>query len=245
MRKCCSTLMVVLLLTGWAGLASAAEPAPKKIRAVLWLGGGMHDDKGVAKILVEALPKLEPMEIEIVWDGKFLDAPTARQLDLILMHHCFADPKADKSVVDDAQRQKLLDVVRGGVGVVALHGSYYSFLSWKEFHELFGTQFVRHGDSKSPLVVRITDDKHPITKGLPATFEVWSELYESKPLAEDCHVLAMAKQKDKDVEHPSVWTRSYGKGRVVTILPAHFPKSYKIPEFQKLIAASARWAARQ
>lgn len=101
------------------------------------------------------------------------------------------------------------------------------------------------GHSHVYLTVRVTEDKRPITQGLPATFEVKSELYQSKPLAEDCRVLAVAKEKGKDAEYPSVWTRAYGKGRVVTILPAHWPEAYKVPEFQKLIAASARWAARQ
>jgi type 1 glutamine amidotransferase len=42
-----------------------------------------------------------------------------------------------------------------------------------------------------------------------------------------------------------VWTRDYGKGRVVTILPAHWPEAYKLPEFQQLIANSVRWVAKE
>jgi type 1 glutamine amidotransferase len=40
-----------------------------------------------------------------------------------------------------------------------------------------------------------------------------------------------------------VWTREHGKGRVVTILPAHWPEAYRVAEFQQLIANSTRWAA--
>jgi type 1 glutamine amidotransferase len=61
-------------------------------------------------------------------------------------------------------------------------------------------------------------------------------------LAEDCHLLAVAKQKGTDTEYPSVWTRIFGQGRVVTILPAHWPDAYEKADFQKLIAASAKWA---
>jgi type 1 glutamine amidotransferase len=125
---------------------------------------------------------------------------------------------------------------------VAVHASYYSFLDWEAVHELYGPRFTQHGSSDVNVTVRFTDRAHPITRDLPETFSVRTELYESTPLPEDCRLLAMAREEGKAQEHPSVWTREYEAGRVVTILPAHWPEAYRVPEFQQLIANSVLWA---
>jgi type 1 glutamine amidotransferase len=234
---------VALAILAFAPLqASAGQAGSTKLKAVLWIGGFAHDFEAIARILSSDLPKLAPIQIQVVRDGSFLDGPEAGQLDLILMNHCY---QTTEGVLTDAQKGKLLEMVRSGVGVVALHASYYSFLDWDPCHELYGARFVKHGSSDVDLAVTIVDREHPITKGLARTFEARSELYQSTPLAEDCHVLAKAKEKGTTAEYPSVWTRPYGKGRVVTILPAHWPDAYRGADFQKLIAASALWAARR
>jgi len=228
----------LLAVTACAG----AQEAPAKLHAVLWVGGFAHDFDAFATITQEFLPQRIPIELGVVRDGSFLDRPEADALDAIVMNHCFE--KAE-GVLTEPQRQKLLDLVRGGVGVVAIHASYHSFLDWDAVHDLYGARFTQHGSSDINVDVRFVDRSHPITKDLPETFRVRTELYESTPLAQDCHVLAMAREEGKDQEHPSVWTRADGKGRVVTILPAHWPDAYKVPEFQQLIANSVRWAAKE
>lgn len=234
---CCITLC---LTTTAVPALSQDDAGEEPIRAALWVGGFAHDFDAFAAITADFLPKQVPIEMEVVRDGAFLDAPEADELDVIVMNHCF---EAAEGVLSDGQKQKLLDLVRGGVGVVAVHASYYSFLDWEPIYELYGTRFTQHGSSEINVDVRMVDRSHPITRDLPGTFRVRTELYESKPLAEDCHVLAVACEEGKDQEHPSAWTRAYGTGRVVTILPAHWPEAYEVPEFQKLIANSTLWAA--
>lgn len=221
--------------------AMSAEPPAEKLRAVLWIGGFAHDFEAIAKNLAEALPKRIPIEIEIVRDGSFLDRPKAKRPNLILMNHCH---KSTEGVLSESQKAKLLELVRGGVGVVAMHASYYSFLEWDAVRELYGAKFTKHGAVDIYLLVSMADKDHPITADLGDSFETHSELYQSTPLSKDCRVLAVAKEKGTDKQYPSVWTKTYGKGRVVTILPAHWPDAYKVAEFQKLIAASALWAAK-
>jgi len=233
----------LLLLSAATGVAATQDaPPPQKLRAVLWVGGFAHDFDAFAAVTQEFLPARVPIELAVVRDGGFLDAPEAAALDLIVMNHCFE--KAE-GVLTEAQQQKLLDVVRGGVGVVAVHASYYSFVEWDAVRELYGARFTQHGSSEVNVDVRFVDRGHPITRDLPETFRVRTELYESTPLAEDCHVLAMAREEGTDKEHPSVWTREFGAGRVVTILPAHWPEAYRVPEFQQLIANSVLWAAKE
>ncbi len=234
-------MTAVLIGLGVVPAAAIAEDAPaKKIKAVYWTGGVAHDYDAIGKILPPALAKLIDVDFKPCRDASFLDSPDAKQLDVIVMSHCYENVKG---VLNEKQKQALLDLVRGGVGVVAVHASYYSFVKWDEVHKFYGARFTKHGSPKATIVVGTVDKKHPITKGLTDAFEVVSELYQSTPLAKDCHVLARAKEKGTTETHPSVWTRMYGKGRVVTILPGHWPDSYRVVDFQKLIARSMQWAS--
>ena len=224
-------------------LAPDEAPPIRKLKAVLWVGGFAHDFDAIAKLLAEALPKRLPIDIRVVRDGGFLDSPEANGLDVILMNHCY---KSADGVLTDKQKRKLLDRVRGGVGVVAMHASYYSFLKWDDYRELFGARFTSHGSSNARLAVTVVDKDHTVTEPVAEGFEVTSELYASTPLAKGCRVLARAVEKGKPATaQPAVWVRTYGRGRVVTMLPGHWPDSYRAAALQKLIAAGAVWVARR
>jgi len=222
-----------------SGCVSAPTSSSRRRRAVLWVGGFAHDFDAFADIMTDFLPKSLPLDIEVVRDGGFLDSPRARPLDVIIMNHCF---KSAEGVLNETQKSRLLETIRSGVGVVAVHASYYSFLEWDRCREIYGATFIKHDEVDIRIQLRVTDRNHPITKQLPESFQVHSELYQSTPLAADCHLLAVAKEKNAAHEYPSVWTKKYGAGRVVTILPAHWPDSYRSKDFQKLIVEAVRWA---
>ena len=245
MRKCVNFGSILCLLgsivaadapgrTAWA-----AEPT-EKVPVVLWVGGFAHDFEAFAKILSRELPKQAPLRIEVVRDAAFLDRPASQRPAVILMDHCY---QSADGVMSKQQKAALLEWVRSGVGVVAVHASYYSFPEWKEVHALYGPRFIKHEKVDQYIVGRYVDRSHPITKDLPETFRLRSELYQSTPLPADCHLLATATDEGASVAHPSVWTRNYGKGRVVTILPAHWPDAYDVREFRQLIANSVLWTA--
>lgn len=78
--------------------------------------------------------------------------------------------------------------------------------------------------------------------GVPQPLELVSELYHSSPVPEDCDILGYSAEKGKSNAQPSLWTRQVGKGRIVTILPGHWPKNFRHAGFQRLIANSIAWA---
>jgi len=219
-------------------LMQAGEPNGEKIRAVLWVGGFAHDFDAYAKILNEELPRRIPIQIEVVRDGQFLDKPPSQRPNMILFDHCF---QSSKGVITERQKASLLEWIRDGIGVVAIHASYYSFPEWKEIREMFGAQFTTHGNVDIHVTVLFADQKHPVSKNLPENLRLHTELYQSTPLAQDCHVLALAKEENGSAAYPSVWTRSYGKGRVVVILPGHWPDAHQNEGFQQLITNSVLW----
>jgi len=233
--------LVPLVVASAAPTGGEEQTQPERIKAVLWVGGFAHDFDAFAQVIGESLPQHVPIDLQVVRDGSFLDAPGTGELKVIVMNHCF---QSVEGVLTERQEQKLLALIRGGVGVVAIHASYYSFLDWPAVRDLYGATFTQHGSSEVNVQARLVDRSHPVTRDLPETFSVRTELYQSTPLAKDCHLLAQAKQEGTDQEYPSVWTHLYGQGRVVVILPAHWPEAYRVPEFQKLIANSTLWAAR-
>jgi type 1 glutamine amidotransferase len=222
-----------------SGCVLTPTDKPPRRRAVLWVGGFAHDFDAFAEIMTEFIPERIPMDIEVVRDGSFLDSPQARELDVIIMNHCF---KSADGVLTEGQKTKLLEFIQGGKGVVAIHASYYSFLEWDQCRQIYGAKFIDHEEVDIMIEVRMVDRNHAVTRGLPESFAVHSELYQSTQLAADCHLLAVAREKGTEAEYPSVWTNEYGDGRVVTILPAHWPDSYRSKDFQELIVQSVNWA---
>ena len=226
----------ILLMLCSITVLGSAEVAPREpLKVALWLGGFAHDFKSVGGILSEALPRQRPMKISTAWNGDFLDAP--ERPDVILMYHCH---KSTKDILTETQKDKLLAVVKEGVGVVALHASYYSFLKWDEYHKFYGARFIKHGKSEARL--RVTPiEQHAIFKGLDKPLKIVSELYQSTPVPKDCHVLGHSQEIGRGKPQPSIWTRTYGKGRIVTILPGHFADNFRKAPFQRLILNSMDW----
>jgi putative heme-binding domain-containing protein len=238
MKHARTVLLVLICSLATVGSAAAAPREPLKV--VLWLGGFAHEFRSVGGILSEALPRARPMKITLAWDGEFLDAP--QRPDVILMYHCH---ESTKDILTEAQQGKLLAWVKEGVGVVALHASYYSFVEWDEYHKFYGARFIQHGKSEARLRVTPVQKEHPIFKGLDEPLEVVSELYQSTPVPEDCDLLARSQEIGQGEPQPSIWTRTYGQGRIVTILPGHFADNFKQAPFQQLILNSMDWVTEE
>ena len=177
-------------------LAFAAEPQ-KTVPVVLWVGGFAHDFDAFARILSQRLPERAGIRIEVVRDAAFLRRTGSQRPAVILMDHCY---QSAQGVLDEQQKANLLEWVRGGVGVVAVHASYYSFPEWKEIRELYGPRFIKHEKVDQYILGKFVDRAHPITRGLPETFRLHSELYQSTPLPADCHLLAVAKDEGATAE---------------------------------------------
>ncbi|MCP3919136.1 MAG: hypothetical protein GY711_26650 [bacterium] len=227
---------LLILLCSIASFGSPQEESGEPLEVVLWLGGFAHEFATVGSILGDVLPQQHPMQMSVAWNGDFLDAP--EWPDVILMYHCH---ESTKDVLTEPQKDKLLAMVEAGVGVVALHASYYSFLEWDEYHELYGARFLEHGASEVRLRVTPIETQHPIFSDIDGPLEIISELYHSTPVPADCHVLAHSQENGRGEPQPSIWTRRYGKGRVVTILPGHFADNYREAPLQRLILNSMAW----
>ena len=111
---------------------------------------------------------------------------------------------------------------------VALHASNAVFTKGAygsvDFNETLGTAFVGHPPLHT-FPVTVADTSHPITKGLPVTFEAFDELYINDLHAavreEELSPLLTAFNKHDDQEHVIAYTREVGQGTVAYIGLGH------------------------
>jgi type 1 glutamine amidotransferase len=153
--------------------------------------------------------------------------------------------------IDDAQKQELLAFVRDdGKGLVAAHTALTAFESWPEFGELIGARYDGHPWHQLGTVINSGGDS-PITRHFPATFTIDDEFYQAKGLVPDARVLLRLDvskmpphQELRNQTFPLVWTKSYGKGRVMYSSFGHDPSIYDNRDIAQMFLEGMKWALR-
>lgn len=145
--------------------------------------------------------------------------------------------------LDQRARAGMLDHLRAGRGVLAMHTASICFDDWPRWAGLLGGRWVRGRSTHPPIGparVAVRTDAHPVVAGV-TDFEVYDEIYSY--LDVDPRVRALATCDHGGATHPLVWAREDGGARVVYDALGHGPESYTSPTHRRLIAQAARWAA--
>jgi len=153
------------------------------------------------------------------------------------------------------EQEALAALVRGGVGLVAVHcanvmGSAGDALdpADRPMFELLGSRFVRH----PPVVAghhRVEVVRgHAVTEGLD-DFELWDEYYELEFADDAIEVLArrerVAGERDPAPTVPVLYARHMGEGRVAYLALGHDERAWRAPGFRALVRGAITWAARR
>jgi len=212
-----------------AGL-SAVKPA--KLRKVLVFNrtdGYYHTSIKCAAKSLELIGKktgaFETVESE---DMAVFDAGNLKQFDAV----CF-NSTTKLSFQDDDQRKALMDFVKGGKGIVGIHGATDCYQDWPEAAEMIGGTFDSHPwTKKGTWAFKVDEPTNPITNSLDAKgFKLSDEIYRHKPLklSDRCRVLVSLDMNDEatrsakskkggvlptDNDVPVSWVRPFGQGRV-------------------------------
>jgi type 1 glutamine amidotransferase len=163
-------------------------------------------------------------------------------------------PQADVLVLSTNQKEfgltpfqeALRKFADGGKGVVVLHpGAWYNWPPATGYNSTFLGGGSRSHDKLGPFTVTVNQANHPVMQGVPASFEIFDELYHVTQEAQGkWQVLATTSPSAKTGQpHPSIWVVEREKGRVVGIAPGHDARAHELDAFKKILVNAVKWAA--
>jgi putative membrane-bound dehydrogenase-like protein len=211
--------------------APGAERASQDRLNVLFLGDNGHHQPW--QRLKVAKPGLASQGLEIVYTDQVSDLreEVLSRYDALMIY-------GNQPRMTDEQLQALLNFIRNGGGLVAVHSASASFQDNEEFVRLVGGAFKSHGEGTFRTVR--TQPDHPAVRDLPEV-ESWDETYVHSKLSPDNVVLAV--RRDQHGEEPWTWVRNFGQGRVFYTAWGHDQRTWSNPAFQQLLAQGTKWAA--
>jgi type 1 glutamine amidotransferase len=143
---------------------------------------------------------------------------------------------------DPEDRQLVEEFVAGGGGLLGIHTAPICFDDWDGWRDLLGARWdwdTSHHPPYGPAKVNVRTDAHPLVAGI-TDFEVEDEIYGFMDVAGDVDGLAFAPHGGRD--HPLLWAREVGRGRVVYDALGHDGRVYESPEHRRILRRAALWA---
>ena len=230
--------LIVFVVTG--AQSESVNPSKKKAIRVLLVGGGSsHDfDRWYKQEDVETLQKNGLASVEYTSDPTTILSKLS-DIDVLYLAN-------NQPIKDDATRKAIFAFVDSGKGLVLAHPAlWYNWADWPEYNQKLVGGGSKGHNKYGPFDVTITNSKHPVTKGVPATFHLDDELYYfiADSAGTPIEVLATAKAADSDKVFPSLVIVKYPKGRIVGIAPGHDAASHTIEPYKTILRNSIKWAA--
>jgi uncharacterized protein len=240
------SFLVALFLLSLGPLAGAAESQqPAKIRVLLTYGGHGFEEKPFFAMF-DALGDVQYTKVSLPASAGLLQPGLEKDYDVIVRYDMVGKftPQQDKAFVE---------LLRKGIGLVALHHNLGAHREWEEYTRILGGKycfavFEQGGKKFGPsayehdndLKVAVADREHPITRGLPE-FAIHDEVYNRCYVSPDVHVLL-------STDHPKnnrqvAWTHEYGKSRVFYFQLGHDSQAWKNPAYAEILMRGIRWAA--
>lgn len=142
-----------------------------------------------------------------------------------------------------ATRSALVEYVRSGGGLLAVHTTVICFDDWPVWGEVLGGAWqwgVSSHPPVGPVAVRVMAD-HPVVAGLPPTIGLHDEVYGDLVMRDDVEVLAVGTRHEGDADQPVVWTNRFGSGRVVVDALGHDPDSIRHPDHARVLVQGLNW----
>jgi putative membrane-bound dehydrogenase-like protein len=223
--------------------SGSAAAAPMKwgagIKALLLGGGASHD-----------YPRwFGQADTATLQEGGLASANYTEDVDLVATE----GPQADVLVISNnkpfknpASRKAIMEHVNAGKGVVIVHpGLWYNWSDWPEYNRELSGGGARGHDRFGEFDVNLTDVKHAVTEGVPASFRITDECYWFEPDAKGTaiEVLATGYSAQKKKDYPMVFIVKHPKARIVGLTLGHDGKAHELDAYKTLLRNSVRWAA--
>ena len=157
--------------------------------------------------------------------------------------------------ISDEAKSDLVNLIKGGKPLVALHHCLGSFQKWNEYANIIGGRYHEqkwneHGAEKPAstykhdvdFTVHVVEPSHPVTKGL-TDFAIHDETYGRIEVRPGSQVLLTT--DEPTASHALAWAKTYGQARVVYLQLGHDHQAYQNPSYQQLLKQAIRWVAKR
>jgi uncharacterized protein len=213
-----------------------AAAAPPAVLVVADARGFVHDSIPAAQQALTRVGRRDGLRVVVLGRARELGAARLRGASAVVFVDTTGDPP-----LGAGGRERLVRFVRGGGGLVVLHGSSNGFVRWPAWGALIGARFVTHPPFGRGTVSVAGD---VTTAGVPARFTVADEFYafDRDPRRGGARVVARLATGDR---RPLAWRRSEGRGRVFHDALGHPDAAWADGDPRlALVRAGLRWAAR-
>jgi putative membrane-bound dehydrogenase-like protein len=224
------------LLLLWAlamlGIAPAhAAETPRPIR-VLFLGheSEHHNSGKYLPYLMETLGR-EAIYFDYFTTPNCLNLETLAHYDAVMLY-------ANHETIKPEEFGALSKFVESGRGFVPVHCASACFANNEGFIAMLGGHFASHGEGQFKATILKAD--HPVMAGVKE-FASWDETYVHDKHNEEGRTVLM-ERVEGDKREPWTWVRNQGKGRVFYTASGHDERTWKNPEFQRLLRNAIVWA---
>ncbi len=245
-------LIAGLLALTPTAISLAAEP----IKALIITGDnvGAHDWKGTTAALKEILASpAGKFAVDVASaPAKDLTPENLAKYDVLILNYFQTAQGEPDTKWTDANKQALLDAVKGGKGLVSYHFASAAFArpNWEEYEKMIAGGWRTQGfhGPKHEFEVKKAGE-HPISKGLPDKFaHTIDELYSNSLVTPGSTIIATAfcdpaKPRGTGKDEPVVWVNQYGKGRVYNNVLGHDTVAMANPNYREWFRRGVEWAA--
>jgi type 1 glutamine amidotransferase len=245
--------LLLLIFISVTCLTSMAKPKPFKVLALYENGGHHIDYSKRAKIWLDKLAAENDFTIDYLQSTDKIDDEFLNHYQLFIQLDYPPYAWKEKAVT---AFQNYIDQGKGGwIGFhhATLLGEFDGFHLWQWFSQFMGgITFKNYIATFADGTVNVEDKKHPVMKGVPASFLVKQEewyTYDKSPRP-NVHVIASVDENTyqpngniKMGDHPVVWTNDKVKARNVYIFMGHSPTLFDNPAYVKLFSNAIFWAA--
>jgi uncharacterized protein len=213
-----------------------AAAAPPAVLVVADARGFVHDSIAAVQQALTRVGRRDGLRVVVLRRARELGAVRLRGASAVVFVDTTGDPP-----LGAGGRERLVRFVRGGGGLVVLHGSSNEFVRWPAWGPLIGARFVTHPPFGRGTVSVAGD---VTTAGVPARFTVADEFYafDRDPRRGGARVVARLATGDR---RPLAWRRAEGRGRVFHDALGHPDAAWADGDPRlALVRAGLGWAAR-
>jgi sialate O-acetylesterase len=242
--------------TARAAAAPARPASAELVKALIITGDTVSAHKWAltTQSLQDMLAEGGRIKVDVTTTAsKDLTDENLAKYDVLILNYKDTPAGPPESRWTEANKDAFLKAVRGGKGLVVFHHASSAFIrpNWDEFEKAVAGGWRAQGFHGPPhaFTVKKSEVKHPISEGLPATFDhEVDELYQNSMITPGSEVLATAYSDDKKPrgtgkDEPVIWVNRYGNGRVYENTLGHDVRAMADPNFQKWMRRGVIWAA--